>query len=99
MILWSCVYVFRRAVDGTQLPSEPGTYRRITELWKKYHLKTQWQRFWAECACPICGKVSMVGRNHTVLDDGTVSPSYVCPFPPCPFHEFVRLDAWSGLRC
>jgi hypothetical protein len=29
-----------------------------------------------------------------VADDGTVSPSYVCPFPPCTFHLFVRLDGW-----
>lgn len=88
------MFAFRRVQD---FPTEPGTYRRITEMWKAYHLKTPTQRFWAECVCPICAKVSMVGRNHDVADDGTVSPSYVCPFPPCTFHAFVRLDDWARL--
>jgi hypothetical protein len=89
------MFAFRRVADDRALPTEPGTYRRITEAWKAYHLKTPTQRFWAECVCPLCGKVSMVGRNHMVADDGVVSPSYVCPFPPCAFHEFVRLNDWN----
>jgi hypothetical protein len=91
------MFLFRRVANDHDLPTVPGTYRRIAEMWKAYHLKTPTQRFWAECACPICKKVSMVGHNHTVADDGTVSPSYVCPFPPCTFHEFVQLDDWGRL--
>jgi hypothetical protein len=35
-------------------------------------------------------------RVHTVADDGTVSPSLVCPFAPCTFHEFVKLEGWPA---
>ena len=49
--------------------------------------------------CPLCSK-TFTGRNygiprgHTIASDGTLSPSLVCPFPPCTFHEFVRLLDW-----
>ena len=93
------MFAFLRVDDDRVLPTKSGTYRRITEAWKAYHLKTPTQRFWAECVCPLCNKVSMVGRNHTVTDDGVVSPSYVCPFSPCTFHEFVRLNDWTRPTC
>lgn len=34
--------------------------------------------------------------DHVIADDGTVSPSLVCPYAGCDFHEFVRLDGWKG---
>ena len=47
--------------------------------------------------CPGCGKDwTMSKRVHSISDDGTVSPSYVCPGPPCTFHQFVRLEGWKG---
>lgn len=33
--------------------------------------------------------------HHTIADDGTVSPSVVCPREGCSFHEFIRLDGWK----
>jgi len=33
-------------------------------------------------------------RTHSVANDGTVSPSSVCPVEGCAFHEYVRLDGW-----
>lgn len=35
-------------------------------------------------------------KGHTVTEDGTVSPSYVCPVDGCGWHVWVRLDGWSG---
>ncbi len=59
-------------------------------------------------ACPKCGKSAAlwiernykkVGQNHSIAEDGTVSPSVVCPYAPCDFHEFVRLQDYitSGI--
>jgi hypothetical protein len=36
-------------------------------------------------------------RNHHVIsDDGSVSPSVVCPHEGCDFHEFIKLEDWKG---
>lgn len=35
--------------------------------------------------------------KHTISQDGTVTPSVVCPVDGCGFHEVVRLDGWMGL--
>ena len=32
--------------------------------------------------------------EHKIADDGTVSPSLVCPYDGCNFHEFVKLEGW-----
>lgn len=48
--------------------------------------------------CPSCRKESTLWSTlggHAIRRDGEVSPSVVCPFPPCTFHEFVRLDGWT----
>lgn len=33
--------------------------------------------------------------DHTIADDGTVSPSVVCPYMGCIFHEFAKLEGWK----
>jgi predicted RNA-binding Zn-ribbon protein involved in translation (DUF1610 family) len=41
--------------------------------------------------CPKCGKsVAVSDRTHTIAEDGTVTPSMVCPHEGCCFHEFIR---------
>ncbi len=46
--------------------------------------------------CPGCGGESTLSKRvHDVAPDGSVTPSYVCPFPPCTFHEWVRLEGWT----
>lgn len=48
------------------------------------------------CCCPECGVDStMALAVHSVANDGTVSPSYVCPHAPCGFHQAVRLGDWT----
>ena len=32
--------------------------------------------------------------DHTIAEDGTVSPSLVCPYEGCEFHEYVKLEGW-----
>ena len=41
------------------------------------------------------GHMFLIRDNHTIAADGSVSPSMVCPNPPCPYHEFIQLDGWG----
>ena len=36
-------------------------------------------------------------ETHCIADDGTVSPSLVCPHK-CGFHEFVKLCGWEKIH-
>lgn len=88
---------FHRIDDDNDMPTERGTYRRVLEYWadhctRKGILNTHW----AELCCPDCGKVGSLGSNHVVASNGTVSPSDVCPFSPCTFHEMIFLDGWNS---
>lgn len=56
--------------------------------------KARSQRTALAC-CPGCGKLLSLGR-HTIDADGTVTPSLVCPFRGCDFHEFVMLADWKA---
>ena len=42
-----------------------------------------------------CGH-AFVLTGHVLAPDGTVSPSVVCPYHPCWFHEFVVLEGWAA---
>jgi hypothetical protein len=42
-----------------------------------------------------CGHHGTVGEGHEVLADGTITPSVVCPWKPCAFHEHVKLEGWT----
>jgi hypothetical protein len=33
--------------------------------------------------------------GHEIAEDGTVSPSVVCPHEGCDFHEFIKLGGWK----
>jgi hypothetical protein len=86
---------FRRISDDNDMPTERGTYRRVVEYWAEHCAKKDLANtYWAELCCHACGKVALLGSNHTVSADGVVSPSDVCPFPPCTFHQFITLDDW-----
>lgn len=47
----------------------------------------------ASISCPECGNVAWL--DHDIADDGTVTPSLVCPEEACSFHEWVKLEGWS----
>jgi len=88
--------IIRRIADDNEMPTEPGTYRRVLEYWAKHFARKGIANlFWAEMCCPGCGKVALIGDNHIVAQDGTVTPSDVCPYLPCTFHEFIKLDDWD----
>lgn len=44
-------------------------------------------------ACPLCGNVSSLS-DHTIDNEGVVTPSLICPYPGCSFHEHVILQDW-----
>lgn len=89
-------YRFRRVADDNDMPTERGTYRRVWDYWEEYlRPRGRPNTFWAELCCPGCGKVALLGSNHRVAAGGSVTPSDVCPFPPCTFHDFVSLDDWD----
>ena len=46
--------------------------------------------------CPKCGRAA--GLSHRIAGDGAVSPSVVCPYEPCDFHEFIRLTGWADVK-
>ena len=101
--------VFQRVADDNDMPTVPGTYRRIVEYWADYvRSKGSSRKYWAELCCPTCGRVALLGDNHDVLPDGTVTPSDVCPFDAkwlarhglrdqvaCTFHRYVHLADWA----
>jgi hypothetical protein len=87
---------FRRIADDNDQPVERGTYRRIVEYWAEYRAKhPAIGAHWAETCCPDCGRVALLGSNHVVTAGGVVTPSDICPFPPCTFHKTIALDDWD----
>jgi hypothetical protein len=46
----------------------------------------------ATLVCPQGHRGSLL--EHDISDDGVVTPSCVCPFDGCTWHEIVRLDGW-----
>jgi len=63
--------------------SKPGQWRHSSEK--------------AIISCPVCGHFGGLG-NHTIAADGTVTPSLVCPWAPCTYHDMGRLEGWSERR-
>jgi len=61
--------------------------------WKPTATGRSRERFKATVRCPAGHEMTLSG--HTIADDGTVSPSVVCPTKGCTFHEFVTLDGWA----
>lgn len=37
-------------------------------------------------------------HDHTILSDGTVLPSVVCPVKGCNFHEYIKLEGFENLE-
>jgi hypothetical protein len=45
--------------------------------------------------CPTCQRYGTL-TDHTIANDGTVSPSVKCSYSDCEFHEYVKLDGWGN---
>ncbi len=48
----------------------------------------------ASVSCSKCGRPASL-TDHTIADDGAVSPSLVCPYDGCDFHDYVILKDWD----
>lgn len=48
----------------------------------------------ASLSCPECGDIASLS-NHSIGDGGVVTPSLVCPYGDCSFHDNVRLQGWT----
>lgn len=44
--------------------------------------------------CPNCHQIASLS-GHTIMSDGQVHPSLVCPYDNCDFHQFVQLQMWT----
>lgn len=66
------------------------TWKHSTELYAGKH------QVLAVITCPRCYQEWILsGKIHKVSNDGTVTPSLVCPCEGCDFHEFVKLKDWA----
>lgn len=48
----------------------------------------------ANLSCMGCGQPASL-TGHEIASDGTVTPSVVCPYEDCDFHDYVRLIGWT----
>lgn len=51
----------------------------------------------ANASCPKCGRIASLSQ-HSISQDGKVTPSLVCPFDDCDFHDYVKLVGWAERR-
>lgn len=49
----------------------------------------------ASVSCPRCGHVASLSQ-HDISHEGVVTPSLVCPFSGCDFHDEITLDGWTS---
>lgn len=80
-------YEIQQADPSDTWLSEPGRWRGAI----RDGIRT------ATVSCPGCAASASLS-GHTIGPTGDVSPSLMCPFDGCGFHEFVTLVGWSGLR-
>ena len=74
--------------------SEDGLDRCL--VWDFFWLQPR--KLWYPLAITACSNghlASVSPQIHLIAEDGSLSPSYVCPRKDCGFHEFVRLDSWN----
>jgi hypothetical protein len=45
-------------------------------------------------SCPKCSGIASL-NEHEIAAQGQVSPSVVCPFRGCTFHDHVLLEGWG----
>lgn len=63
-------------------------------MWPSWAPLRDGDRKSATVVCPA-GHLGVL-TDHTIADDGTVTPSVVCPEQGCGWHEHIRLGGWPG---
>ena len=76
-------------VDTIQIPRIDGRGSEGAPAW--WAVRQHGQR----SACVRCPNGHESYLNHIVAEDGTVSPSIVCPEKGCDWHVFGVLEGWS----
>jgi hypothetical protein len=77
---------------------------RQDDGWEKGHWKPWKAPFWPgpamkqtiAIACGGCGR-AMCLPNHRIAEDGSITPSVVCPFG-CGWHVFLLLKDWNAVE-
>jgi hypothetical protein len=64
-----------------------------TGTWR--YLRTIYNGLKATIICPMCGQYGSL-EDHSIAEDGAVTPSVVCPNENCSFHENILLDGWKN---
>ena len=79
------INISKAKIDDVWL-SEPGAWRRSV---------CEGGKISATVSCPDCGRSCSLS-SHEIAQDGTVTPSLVCPLDDCDFHKFAKLEDWTG---
>lgn len=45
--------------------------------------------------CPQCRRIITITKDHKISEDGTVTPSCICPVGYCQYHAHVKLEGWD----
>lgn len=76
----------------------PLTWRPV--VWNDKEAAREWMsvNYLDTRALITCGfghELRLTPNIHTVAADGTVQPSWVCTYPGCSFHVFIKLEGWN----
>ena len=72
----------RKSADADAFKKDPLT-------WMLLRTGNRWS---AMAICPNGHEGAL--DNHTIADDGVVTPSVVCPEKKCGFHDYIQLAGW-----
>lgn len=80
----------RRRLDIQRCAEDMGSPSPMQ--WAACHPSTR-KRYKATMTCSNGHVLTL--RGHVIEQDGTVSPSVICPKKGCSFHAYVRLANWT----
>jgi hypothetical protein len=82
--------------SGREPLPPPGTWDYFDHQAVDAQHRPVYASYLAFATCPK-GHVGLICSTvFGIAEDGTLSPSYVCPVASCGFHEFVRFDGWDA---
>jgi hypothetical protein len=73
----------------TRKPPEEDVFAKTPLTWTVLRTTEGWS---ALAVCPNGHAASL--DDHTIADDGVVTPSVVCPTKDCGFHDSIKLEGW-----
>jgi hypothetical protein len=73
----------------TRKPADEDAFKKVPLTWTLLRVDRGWS---AMAVCPNGHEGSL--DDHTIADDGMVTPSVVCPAKNCDFHDSIKLEGW-----